>query len=252
MQLHHVPEPSEVAGLAARLRLSCGLEADTPLDIDQICCRIGVDVKERSLGGARGGTQGLLLPNRHGFSIEVDPEPRGGWPGVAAPLRSSLHRHRTRFLVCHELAHTLFYCRDAGGPSRLVFDSARQEAFCDELARSLLVPPAVALTQPFGPTGIVKLQRRFDVSMEVAVRSAVAAHSDRRMAWLVLRRGQETRIQWTSADQKRTAKALASLRALVDRAAGSADGSAQSTGSAFRANALFLGSRQQAIVTCAA
>jgi hypothetical protein len=167
------------------------------------------------------------------------------------PLRSSLRRHRSRFLVCHELAHTLFYRLGSAGPERLVFDSSRQEAFCDELACSLLIPPAVARERFFGPAAIVKLQRQFDVSMELAVRSAVAAHSGRGVAWLLLRRAERTLVQWTSADQGHTARALRPLRGLVERAACSTSGSAQSAGTAFTADALFLHSRSQAIVTSA-
>lgn len=249
--LDHVPKPDEVPDLAARLRRNWGLGPDIRLDVEQACANLGIDFEERSLRGCWGGAQGLLLPNRHGFTIEVDPEPRGGWASVVPPLRSSLRRHRSRFLACHELAHTLFYRPGSAGPERLVFDSSRQEAFCDELARSLLIPPAVAREQFFGPATIVKLQRRFDVSMELAVRSAVAAHAGRRVAWLLLRRGEKTLVQWTSADQGHTARALKSLRGLVERAACSASGSAQSAGAAFKADALFLHSRGQAIVTSA-
>lgn len=248
-QLDHVPAPDEVAGLAARLRQAWGVAPGARLAVEEICAHFGIKVEERSLGGRRGGTQGLLLPERRGFSIEIDPEPRGGWSGVAPAQRHLLRRHRSRFLLCHELAHTLFYRCDRNGPQRLVLDSAAQETFCDELARSLLVPGEAARALPFRPAAIVRLQRHFDVSMEVAIRSAVAAHSQRGAAWLLLRRGESTLVQWTSADRSLTARVLAGLRSLVESAAGSSSGRARSTIPSLRAEALFLPCRCQAIVT---
>jgi Zn-dependent peptidase ImmA (M78 family) len=58
----------------------------------------------------------------------------------------------------------------------LIADSARQEKFCDEFARALLVPPQVGGAMPETPVSIVNLQRRFDVSLELAARALAASH----------------------------------------------------------------------------
>jgi len=251
IELDRVPDCRAAPAIAAQMRCSWGVGAGARFDVDAVCSRLGIDLDERRLGGRRGGAQALLIPHSSGFSIEVDPEPGGDWP-VEAGLRRSLRRHRRRFLVCHELAHTLFYRPSEDGPRRLVFDSPRQEAFCDELARSLLVPEEIARSLPFRPASIVELQQRFDVSMEVAVRSAVTADGHRGAAWLFLRQSGKSRVQWTSADHGRTAHALANLQRLIERAASSSSGTARLTAPTLSADALFLASRRQAIVTCPA
>lgn len=249
VQLDHVPEPNEAPNIARALRKAWGARPAGRLDLKRICDRLGVEVSVVSLEVPDGGAQGFLIPRANGFLIEVDPEPRGGWQSVSPSLRSSLERHRKRFLIAHELAHTLFYEDRPARPRRLVFDSVRQEAFCDELARALLVPQEIAATLPFTPEGVVELQRRFDVSMEVALRSSVASHPGTGIAWLLLQRHDEMRVQWTSADRSLTARALRALRKLATRA--SRNGSAETGLVAPNrpARALYLPHREQVIVT---
>lgn len=245
-----VPETTEIPVVAREARRAWGVGVSSRLDVARVCKRLGVDVSIVSLGVPDGGAQGFLLPRADGgFRIEVDPEPRNGWDAVSPHLRDSLKRHRERFLIAHELAHTLFYEDGLSGPQRMAFDSSRQEIFCDEMARALLVPPDVARTAPFTPEGVVKIQRRFDVSMELALRSVVSAHNGSGAAWLLLRRGEETLIQWTSATRSLTSRALSTLKGLSKRAAQDRRAVTDIIASKRRAYALYLPRRNQVIVT---
>jgi hypothetical protein len=200
------------------------------------------------MGVPDGGAQGFLVPQEEGgFRIEVDPEPAGGWKSVAPGLRRSLERHRKRFLVAHELAHTLFFEAGPQGPRRLVLDGARQEEFCDEFARALLVPEEIAAQLPFAPESVVELQRRFDVSIELALRGLAAAHDG--IGWLLVQREDKTLIQWDSAGPNRTARSLGALRKLARRAAQTAGEVTMPLGRDGYGRALHLTGREQAIVT---
>jgi hypothetical protein len=250
ISLHRVPEPDEIPEVARGVRRAWGIGPTSRFDVSRVCKRLGVDVSIVLLGVPDGGAQGFLLPQADGrFLIEVDAEPRSGWDTVSPRLRGSLKRHRERFLIAHELAHTLFYERSAEGPRRLAFDSSHQEAFCDELARALLVPPDVARAAPFTPEGVIEIQRRFDVSMELALRGIVAARDEPGAAWLLLRRDGETLIQWTSAARGLTKCALRALRRLAAQAARERRAVAGLIAPQRRAHALHLPSRDQVIVT---
>lgn len=249
MCLDHVPKLEQAPHIAGQVRRAWGVTPTSRLHLGQICDHLGIKVREVSLDVPRGGAQAFLIPNSSGnFTIEVDPEPAGGWPSVARSLRSSLARHRRRFLVAHELAHTLFYEQTSSGARRLVSNSDTQEEFCDELARNLLVPQQAVVTLPFSPSGVIKAQRRFDVSMEVALRSLVSAHGSR-IAWLLLQRDREPQVQWTSARGNVTSECLHALKTLAKHAvrAGFASASLLSTG--VRAEALYLRKREQVVVT---
>ncbi len=249
MLLHYVPEPDEVPAVARKARHAWGLGPASRLDIARVCRLLDIEVSFVSLDVPDGGAQGFLVPRANGrFRIEVDPEPPGGWQSVPPALRRPLARHRKRFLIAHELAHMFFYEDGPAGPQRVVFDSARQEAFCDEFARALLVPGEVAADLPFSPRSAVEIQRRFDVSMEVAVRASVAVHTDKGVAWLLLQRAGKTLVQWTSADRSLTAQALQALRTLAARAC--QDDSVEALAPIERAQALHLPKREQVIVTC--
>ena len=247
VRLERVPPLREAPELARRLRKSWGVGGAAPLDLDAVCRHLGVEIAERPLGAASGGAQGFLVPrHRGGFRAEVDPEPRCGWSLVSPSARAVLRRHRWRFLVCHELAHTVFYEDGPGAPQRMVPGSERQEAFCDELARALLVPRGAAASLPLCPESVLGLQHRYDVSMEIAFRSLVAAHGGA-VGWLLLKRDRGIRIQWTSADQGLTAEALAALRSLAGRAVQAGRAVAPLTDSP--SEAVFVEGRDQVIVT---
>jgi IrrE N-terminal-like domain len=249
-RLERVPMPAEAPEIARQARAFWGLPLRERLDLDQLCGHLGIKVATADLAVPRGGAQGFLIPRGDSFLIEVDPEPRGGWPSVREPLRRQLWRHRWRFLVAHELAHTLFYApRAEGPPRRIIPDSDRQEAFCDELARSLLVPTEVATSLPFRPESAIELQRRFDVSMEVALRSLVASRGETGAAWLLLRRQNEMKIQWSSASRRLTTQVLRGLRDLAANAYLERSAEARLRASSERALAVYLPERQQVVVT---
>lgn len=252
LRLNRVPPLGEVADVAREARRAWGLHQASRLDLDRICDRLGIEVSVLSMGAPGGGMQGLLIPRRGGgFRIEVDPEPTNGWESVAPPLYETLKRHRKRFLIAHELAHTLFFeDRYADRPRRVVFDSPQQEIFCDELARALLVPRCAAASLPFDPEGVVALQHRFDVSMEVALRSAVATHEDAEAAWLLLRHDEKMLVQWSSMDRRFTARALHALRRLAAVASRDRHAEATLNTGKMHAQALYLSHREQVVVTC--
>jgi hypothetical protein len=173
--LRAVPPVGHAAALAMELRLAAGI-GEAPLGpMETLCALGGVLVRETSLRGARGGLEATLVTRREGFEVTVDAEPRGGWGNVPAHLRDGLRRHRLRFRVAHELAHTLFYDRSGNRPQRLVPNSEEQELFCDEFARALLIPPAVIPPRLTDPRAVVELSRQYDVSLEVAARAAAAS-----------------------------------------------------------------------------
>ena len=117
------------------------------------------------------------------FYLRVDPEPVGGWGEVTRPSREATARHRLRFRVGHELGHTLFYERQKGrGPRRAQRWTSCEEQWCDEFARSLLLPPPAARTLPATANSVFRLQRRFDVSLEVAARALANAHEEAAVA----------------------------------------------------------------------
>ncbi len=250
IRLGQVPEPSEVPDIARRARKAWELRPRAKLDLRRICGNLGIEVSVVSLEVPEGGAQGFLIPRPGGFLVEIDPEPRGGWQSVPPSLRSQLERHRKRFLIAHELTHTLFYEDHPTGPRRLVPDSPRQESFCDELARTLLVPLDAAAELPFDPQSAVEIQRRFDVSMEVALRGLVAAHRDAGAAWLLLQESDETLVQWTSADRRLTAQAMRGLRGLANRATKDGHSDAALLAPGAHAWARYLPGRAQVIVTC--
>lgn len=145
------------------------------------------EVEHTTLRGASRGLQGLLIPEREGhFRLLVDPEPPGGWNTVDPKVRGDLERHRSRFLIAHELAHSFFYKQTAYGLQPQVPASPDQEVFCDEFARSLLLPSSAAADARPTAAEIVRLHREYDVSIELAARALVAAHGDALACWVMV------------------------------------------------------------------
>lgn len=178
-----------------------------PLDIPSTCSAGRFRLRKRQLGAAHGGLEALLVPRDHDFELVVDAEPPGGWDAVAPMLRAALARHRLRFRVAHEWAHSFFYLRGAGGISRRLPDSPEQERFCDEFARALLVPRSVAVSLPPHARSVCALQERFDVSLELAARALAHAHPQAPF-WLVVLPADELGepfVQWRSSASYRCA-----------------------------------------------
>ena len=185
------------------------------LDLSAVCDAARVSVQEAPLSGERGGQEALLTPlGDDRFAVLVDATPAGGWASIDGRMRDELTRHRTRFRVAHELAHTLFYWRDGDRPRRHLLDSASQERFCDDFSRALLVPPSLVERLPVNTRTIMEIQEAFDVSLEVAVRSVAAAHPKAFIGlWFAdNEKDQQVRLQWSSVREKYTARRDAYLR----------------------------------------
>lgn len=252
--LMEVPPLGAAPGIASALRREWCQRHDSRLDLEGVLNSLGIALMLTDLGGGAGGPQGLLTPLKDGgYRIEVDPTlPSVGVAGDD-PLLDEIRRHRTRFIVAHELAHTLFYWEGRKGPERLVHDSTEQEQFCDALASALLVPSGSARDLPLHPDSVVSLHRTFDVSVEVAARALIEAHQGG-VAWLmVVPDGQEEPwVQWGAEKTRDTVSPWRLLTRLADRAK---DGPASRGrlrwrgGQTTLARSLYLADRRQLVVT---
>ena len=81
-------------------------------DLRVLCAAASCRLKAAPLRAVDGGIEALLLPREDHFELVVDATPLRGWGLVPANLRADLERHRLRFRVAHELAHTLFFSRE--------------------------------------------------------------------------------------------------------------------------------------------
>lgn len=177
------------------------------VDVVGLARALGCRVSSTQIS-ATGAVQADLCPDasRDLFYLRVDPEPAGGWEGIAASSREAIARHRLRFRVGHELGHTFFYERRRGaGPRRAQRWSSGEEEWCDEFARALLVAPGAAAALPATADSVFRLQRRFDVSLEVAARALAGAHRSATVAlWFwpadVEEPGESLLRQWVSCE----------------------------------------------------
>lgn len=217
--LRSIPNMRQTRCLARAVRAAVlGPNAATaPLDEQRLCQLGGFLVEERTLHAAEGRLEALLFPHLDDrFRVFIDAEPPGGWNNVEEARRDELRRHRRRFRLGHEVAHTFFYDRSGERPRALIQTSPRQERFCDDFARALLVPPEFAEAVPATAESAVGLHRRFDVSVELACRALAQAHVGRAcVAVLLLDRPAEQAIQWASEPE--AARELLKLRGTWQR-----------------------------------
>jgi hypothetical protein len=189
-----------------------------PLHLRTLCGLGRFRIIERDLSASEGGVEAVLIPQAgNRFRIWVDPTPPGGWDKIPPKLRLAVRRHRLRFRVAHEIAHSFFYRRDGGEPHRVVADSPEQEEFADAFARSLLVPAALTAATPSTPDGVVDLHDSCDVSLEVALRAFSQARGSLSAVLLHWPVGaaltaDTARVQWATADVTREGR-----RTLHDR-----------------------------------
>jgi len=166
------------------------------IDLQRCCRALNVSVSQARLRETDGqGYEALLVPmSEDRFEIVLDDSFGGQSEGATL-------RHRRRFRIAHELAHVTFYTRGAGRPRRaLPTGTGAEEDFCDEFARTLLVPTSPAHVDA---QAVVDTQREYDVSIEVAAR-AVAASAGARVAlwwWMECEDGGPARVreQWTNS-----------------------------------------------------
>ena len=112
------PDTAAIAADARAWLLRDGRSTEPLLDVAALCEATGCRLRLETLRAAAGGLQGLLIPGGEGFHIVVDSEPPGGWGTLRGRLRRDVARHRIRFRVAHEVAHTLFFARTAQGAER--------------------------------------------------------------------------------------------------------------------------------------
>lgn len=168
-----------------------------------MCSFFGAKVRVGELAASNGGLEALLVPlPDNEFGISVDPTPRGGWDRVPRTLRQSLRRHRLRFRVAHELAHTFFYIRQQGAtPQRHLFDSDEQEEFCDFFSRSLLISRERVMAMAATPRALVRLQEESDVSLEVTARAVAAVRPDLDISIWFESPDQGLELQWSTGER---------------------------------------------------
>lgn len=165
--------------------------------------RIGV--RQARLWPDKGGPQALLIPkDGDGFDISVDPTPPGGWGNIDPDLRRTLGRHRSRFLIAHELAHSFFFDRTPRErPQRRQPSDPLEERFCDEFARWFLLPIGMVRRQPATAESVFHLHRTFDVSVQLAARALTEVYKDQSWITIAIRRPTSGvdlwRLQWSSA-----------------------------------------------------
>ncbi len=85
--------------------------------------------------------------------------------------------------------------------------------------------------------------------MELALRGLVSAHAGTGAAWLLLRREEETLVQWTSAEGGLAARLLRAVRKLAERAFRSGQATTELKERVGNAQALYLPRREQVVVT---
>jgi hypothetical protein len=193
------PSLASAEALAGAVRKATGTRPDTRQGLSPLLALGGFHLRPGRLSARGGGIEAALAPLADGrFALTVDTEPRGGWGSVSPELREELDRHRLRFRVAHEIGHSFFYDRSGTRPRRVAPGSAEQERWCDRFASALLLPPSVVVSTPPTPKSLLRLQRRFDVSLHVAVRALARVHRDRFLALLVARgpRPPYVRVQW--------------------------------------------------------
>jgi hypothetical protein len=216
--------------------------ADAPLcDLSDAVHLARAEVVDRDLAAGGDGCQALLIPLRADrFRIVVDVTPRDGWAGVAASVRGEVADHRRRFRVGHELGHTFFYSRKPDAlPRRILEGSDREERFCDEFARALLLPTRVA-KECRSLKGLVRVQARYAVSLELAARTLAETSSTELALFYWDAATGRPGVQWTNVTSAwrlaRWSEAMArAIKGGGTRGVGSAD-------------TILLGSRNQAIV----
>jgi hypothetical protein len=164
---------------ADELRAAVGVPPSKPIDVEVLAKRLGCDVEYCELGARGGGIEAALLPDslEDRFVVRVDATPPSGWGGLTGSARRLTARHRRRFRIAHELAHTCFYARQVGHPPRRIAPlTHEEELLCDEIARAILVPPKSASALPPVADSAFQIASRFDVSLEVGARALAAAH----------------------------------------------------------------------------
>lgn len=139
-------------------------QVQPPVDLYKIAEFIGIDVRDELANG--GSEMGAIWTTDERITVAV---------------RRSLGRERQRFILAHELGHTLFFYRTVAGYQRLLPATSnpnshghlREEGLCDAFARALLIPSVLASCFTVDPPSferLMALSDRLVVSPSVLLR----------------------------------------------------------------------------------
>lgn len=160
-----VPPLHDAERLASHVRRAVfgSDRTDVACDLKAICVAGGFVARKLLQSDDSSVCEAMLVPRvSGGFEIFVD----SGLSDPQAPER--VRRHRRRFRVAHEIAHSFFYNRSSTPAKRVLPGSEQEERFCDAFASALLVPPIAARSLPCAAASVIELQNRYDVSAQVA------------------------------------------------------------------------------------
>lgn len=194
---HGITEPAEY--VAAQARQAVGFTSGR-LSVRRVCEAAGVKVLCRPLAVGQRRHTAMLVPTHDGFSVVVDPLL---WERAADATAA---RRRLRFVVAHELGHTVFY-RPGRPPSRIDPVDKREERFCHRFATALLLPAEAAREARLDPQGLYSLAASYDVSVRVAAWALVRALPHLTVLWMTqaahpVRGDSETmRVQWAASER---------------------------------------------------
>lgn len=194
------PRPGDGARAAQLVRRLLGL-GERPISMRECCRTLGLEFALADLHTDQGGCEALLIPLRsQRFRIVVDPKPRAGWGEGTPAQRQALARHRTRFRIAHEIAHTFFYRSTGSWPTRMFAPgSTEEESFADEFARSLLIPTTPRHRRA---EDVFAAQRYWGVSLEVAARAlADTSHPPRAITLWRWSSTEPMTVQWASGTE---------------------------------------------------
>ncbi len=199
-----VPPLREAEDLASELRRAFARGPDAEVarcDLKTMCAVGGFSVHVATIS-APDRHEALLIPkSSEGFDVIVSPL-AGDFPKDHPTVR-----HRLRFRIAHEIAHSFFYDRRHSPAKRMIAGSAAEEEFCDRFASALLVPQRFIQTvEPTAPN-VLWLQRSFDVSAQVAGRALALARPEASVVGLLHRANPATnkevgwRITWSAGSR---------------------------------------------------
>lgn len=167
-------------------------------DLKAICAAGGFHTRFASMSGNSKKHEAFLVPKPDGrFVILVDPL-------VGSAMSQVTRRHRFRFRIAHEIAHSFFYDRRHHPARRISNSSKDEEMFCDRFASALLIPRQTTAAVPAKPHSVFKLRSVFDVSAQVAARALAISHPDVSVVGMIFSanarsgRDPDWRVTWTA------------------------------------------------------
>ena len=177
-----VPSASVAWSLASDIRNSVAGHSSGWCDLQTICLAGGFRTRWCDFSDdPHSSHSALLVPRTDGFfDVIVDPTPpiHASSPTRTPYASMPTQAHRFRFRVAHEIGHSFFYDRVSRPPRRLLPFSPAEEAFCDEFASALLVPPTDACDYSADTESVFDIHEKFDVSVQAAAYALARAHPD--------------------------------------------------------------------------